>query len=194
MDDYRLHQQIKFIVEIDKLKQVLRQTYLLQDRRRENSAEHSWQLAMMAMLLCEYCREPVDLLRVIRMVLVHDIVEIDAGDTYCYGDQAEKAEREEDAAQRLFGLLPHDQAEEIAALWREFEARQTMEARFAAALDRLMPLLLNYHTEGQSWLEHGVTRGQVVERNQHIEAASPRLWAYARALIDDAVMKGYLKP
>lgn len=94
----------------------------------------------------------------------------------------------------LFGLLPHDQAEEIAALWREFEARQTMEARFAAALDRLMPLLLNYHTEGQSWLEHGVTRGQVVERNQHIDAASPQLWAYARALIDDAVAKGYLKP
>ncbi len=194
MDAYRLHQQIKFILEIDKLKQVLRQTYVLQEPRRENSAEHSWQLAVMATLLTEYCTAPVDVQHVIRMVLVHDIVEIDAGDTYCYGDQSGKSDREEAAAQRLFGLLPHDQAEEMAALWREFEARQTMEARYAAALDRLMPVLLNYHTEGQSWREHGVTKDQVIARNQHIAEAAPELWAFTRNLIEDAVKKGYLNP
>lgn len=194
MDAYRLHQQIKFILEIDKLKKVLRQTYVLQEPRRENSAEHSWQLAVMATLLTEYCTAPVDVQHVIRMVLVHDIVEIDAGDTYCYGDQSGKSDREEAAAQRLFGLLPHDQAEEMAALWREFEARQTMEARYAAALDRLMPVLLNYHTEGQSWREHGVTKDQVIARNQHIAEAAPELWAFTRNLIEDAVKKGYLNP
>ncbi len=194
MDEYRLHQQIKFILEIDKLKQVLRQTYVLQERRRENSAEHSWQLALMATLLAEYCTAPVDVLHVIRMVLVHDIVEIDAGDTYCYGDQSGKSDREEAAAQRLFGLLPHDQAEEMAALWREFEARETMEARYAAALDRLMPMLLNYHTEGQSWREHGVSKDQVIARNQHIAEAAPELWTFARNMIEDAVRRGYLLP
>ena len=189
----RLQKQIEFILEIDKLKNILRQSYLLQNRRQENSAEHSWQLALMAMVLAEYSDESIDLLHVIRMVLVHDIVEIDAGDTYCYGDQSEKSQKEQAAAERLYGLLPDDQAKELHALWLEFETRETPEARFAAALDRLMPLLLNYHTEGQSWLEHDVRMEQVLQRNRHIAEGSKALWDYAENLIHDAVKKGYLQ-
>jgi putative hydrolase of HD superfamily len=188
----RIQKQIDFILEIDKLKHILRQSYLLQNRRRENSAEHSWQLALMAMVLAEYSDESIDLLHVIRMALVHDIVEIDAGDTYCYGDQSDKSVKEQAAAERLYGLLPDDQAKELHALWVEFETRETPEARFAAALDRLMPLLLNYHTQGQSWLEHGVRKDQVLERNSHIAEGSKELWDYAETLIQDAVKKGFL--
>ncbi|MBD3378799.1 HD domain-containing protein [candidate division KSB1 bacterium] len=188
----RIQKQIEFILEIDKLKHILRQSYLLQNLRRENSAEHSWQLALMAMVLAEYSDESIDLLHVIRMALVHDIVEIDAGDTYCYGDQSDKSQKEQAAAERLYGLLPDDQAKELHALWMEFETRETPEARFAAALDRLMPLLLNYHTQGQSWLEHGVRKDQVLERNCHIAEGSKELWDYAETLIQDAVKKGFL--
>jgi putative hydrolase of HD superfamily len=188
----RIQKQIDFILEIDKLKHILRQSYLLQNRRRENSAEHSWQLALMAMVLAEYSDESIDLLHVIRMALVHDIVEIDAGDTYCYGDQSDKSVKEQAAAERLYGLLPDDQAKELHALWMEFETRETPEARFAAALDRLMPLLLNYHTQGQSWLGHGVRKDQVLERNSHIAEGSKELWDYAETLIQDAVKKGFL--
>ncbi len=165
----RLHQQIAFILEIDKLKSILRRTYLVNDPRHENSAEHSWHLAMMAMVLAEHANAEVNLLRVLKMLLVHDVVEIDAGDTYCYdtGGNDSKAEREMAAAHRIFGLLPNDQRDEMHQLWEEFEARQTPEARFAAALDRLMPILHNYYTQGRSWLEHGVTQTQVIDRNQH---------------------------
>jgi putative hydrolase of HD superfamily len=192
----RLAQQLAFLLEIDRLKLINRQTLIADGSRRENDAEHSWHLAVMASLLAEYAPPGVDIARVTRMLLVHDIVEIDAGDTYCY-DQAAcqtQRQREEAAADRIFALLPGDQGREMRKLWEEFESRATPESRFAAALDRIQPVLLNYHTQGRAWLEHGVTRAQVIERNRHIEAGAPRLWAYVAQLIEDAVTKGYLNP
>lgn len=192
----RLEQQLSFIREIDKLKAVLRRTFLLDRSRRENSAEHSWHLAVMALLLSEYANEPVDVGHVLKLLLVHDIVEIDAGDTYIYdtAGHADKAEREQRAADRIFGLLPPGQQAELRALWDEFEAQETPEARFANTLDRLQPLLHNYYTEGAAWREHGISRSQVYERNERTARGSQALWDYAKALIDEAVAKGYLKP
>jgi putative hydrolase of HD superfamily len=192
----RLAEQICFLMEIDRLKGILRQSLILDGSRRENDAEHSWHLAVMAAVLAEYGPPGVDLGRVMRMLLVHDVVEIDAGDTYCYDEAAcaTQAERELRAAERIFALLPADQAAEVRGWWEEFERRQTPEARFAAALDRVQPVLLNYHTQGRAWREHGVTRGQVIERNRHIEAGAPALWAFVSGLIDEAVARGYLAP
>lgn len=196
MPDDRLARQIRFILEIDRLKQVLRQTVLTDRSRNENDAEHSWHLAVMAILLHEYAAEAVDVLRVVKMVLVHDLVEIDAGDTFCYDAEGakDKAQRETAAAERIFPLLPPDQAAEVRALWEEFEARRTPEARFAAALDRLQPLLHNYHTQGFAWRQHGVTVDRVLDRNRHMDEGAPALWAYAKAFIEDAVRRGYLAP
>lgn len=192
----RLMQQMAFVLEVDKLKSILRRTYLLDGSRSENTAEHSWHLSVMALILAEYSPQPVDILRTLKMLLVHDIVEIDAGDTYIYdtAGHEDKAEREQAAAQRIFGLLPPDQHQELSMLWHEFEARATPEARFAAALDRLMPLLHNIHTEGRSWREHGIHAGQVLARNAHIADSAPALWDYAQQLIHDAVARGILAP
>lgn len=194
MPDSRLEQQIQFILEIDRLKAVLRQT-LTTAGRLENSSEHSWHMAVMAILLHEHANQPLDLLRVLKMILVHDIVEVDAGDTYCYDEQAAigKEEREQQAANRLFGLLPPDQSAELRTLWDEFESRQTPESRFANALDRLQPVLLNYHTDGQAWSSHAVTITQVLARNHPIDHGSAKLWQYARGLIEEALGKGWLK-
>jgi len=172
----------------------LRRTYLIDGDRRENTAEHSWHLAMMAMLLAEYANEPVDVPRVIKMVLVHDIVEIDAGDTYFYDTAAalDKAERERLAADRLFGLLPPDQAVELRELWNELEAGRTPESRFAAALDRFIPQLHNYHTQGKSWKEHGITADRVLARNASMAEGSRKLWEWTQALLEDAVRQGFL--
>lgn len=192
----RLKKQIEFIVEVDKLKHIMRQTYLANGTRKENDAEHSWHLALMVFLLAEHTLEPkIDLLRTMKMVLIHDIVEIDAGDTYCYDEIAalDKAKRERKAAERIFNLLPSDQAEEIWELWEEFEEVRTPEARFAAALDRLQPLLLNYASQGLSWHEHEVQRSQCLNRNNHIENSSKVLWDYALQILDEAVKKGYLE-
>jgi putative hydrolase of HD superfamily len=194
-DDDRLARQIGFLLEIDKLKRVLRQTWHLDQSRRENDAEHSWHLAVMALLLAEYAAEPgLDLARVVKMALVHDLVEIDAGDTFAYDEVGarDKCQREQAAADRLFGMLPADQAAEVRGLWDEFEARKSPEARYAAGLDRLQPLLHNYHTEGRAWREHGVTSDRVLARNRHMAEGAPRLWQYAQSLIHDAVAKGYL--
>lgn len=190
----RLDQQIGFILELDTLKSVLRRSYLLNNTRRENSAEHSWHLSAMALVLAEHANADIDQLRVLKMLLVHDIVEIDSGDTYIYDTAGNdtKAVREQEAAQRIFGLLPDDQKLELTRLWQEFEARETPEAKFAAALDRLMPLLHNYHTEGRSWREHGITKQQVLNLNRHIADGSQSLWEYAESLIGDAAAKGYL--
>lgn len=192
--DTRLRQQIEFIVEIDRLKAVIRRSYLVGADRRENSAEHSWHLAMLALLLSEHASEDVDVLRVLKMVLIHDIVEVDAGDSFVYdGEQMnDKEERERAAADRLFGILPADQEQELRALWEEFELRQSPDARFAAALDRMMPLLHSYYTEARSWREHGVTYEQVVWRNSPIQAGSETLWDVAQTIINTAVTKGYL--
>lgn len=191
----RLRQQIEFIVEIDKLKQVLRRNLVMDGSRRENDAEHSWHLAVMACLLHEYVDEPVDLTRVLKMVLLHDLVEIDAGDVFCYDDEAHagKAEREAQAAERLYGLLPADQAEEYMQIWREFEERRTPEAKFAVCLDRLQPILQNYYTQGGTWVEYGVPLAKVEKRLEPIKRASAELGEFVDELILDAIAKGYLE-
>ena len=193
MDTPRLEQQITFILELDKLKHVLRQSILLDQSRRENDVEHSWHLAMMVMILGEYAPAGVDLQRVMKMALVHDIIEIDAGDTFIYADQTGKAERERRAADRIFALLPSDQAIEIRALWDEFEDGATPEACFAAALDRIEPLLLNIYTQGLMWQKNGVTADQVRARNYAVlDNGAPALADYVRTLIENAVTKGDL--
>ena len=191
----RLKQQLDFLLEIDRLKEVLRQSYICGGLRKENSSEHSWHLAVMAIVLAGYAGNAVDIMRVVKMALVHDLVEIDAGDTFCYDDagNADKAAREAAAADRIFGLLPHDQGRELRSLWEEFEARATPDARFAAALDRLMPIMHNYASRGKTWREHGVAAALVLERNRHIEDGSAQLWAFAKSLIEDAIEKGWLK-
>lgn len=190
----RIEQQMRFLIEIDKAKSVLRQSLIADGSRRENDAEHSWHLAVMAVVLAEYADEPVDLSRVIKMLLIHDLVEIDAGDTFVYDEAAldTKQERERKAADRIFGLLPPDQESELRSLWEEFEACETPEARFAAALDRLHPMLLNYCTQGGTWRRHGVSKSRVIARNRRIGDASSALWRFAQNLVDDAVAKGYL--
>jgi putative hydrolase of HD superfamily len=192
----RLERQLAFVLEIDKLKTVLRRTTLIDRSRHENTAEHSWHIALMAVLLAEHAREEVDLPRVVKMLLVHDLVEIDAGDTFCYDPEAnlDKAERERAAADRLFALLPGDQGAELRALWEEFETRATPEARFANAVDRAQPMLHNLATEGASWRAHGIRRGQVLERNRPIDDGLPSLWEHLRRMLDEAVEQGILEP
>lgn len=196
MEQDRLKRQIEFIDEVDKIKNIFRQTRIHDGSRYENDAEHSWHLALMAMLLSEHADSPgLDLLKVIRMVIIHDIVEIDAGDTFCYDEAAnmDKLERESKAADRIFGILPNDQGSYLKQLWVEFDEMKSPEARFAASLDRLQPVLLNYLNKGGSWHEHNITSAQVIKRNSHIADGSPELWEFASALIEDAVRKGYLK-
>lgn len=195
MTSDRLRKQIEFIVEIDRLKQVFRQTYLMDESRRENSAEHSWHFAVMLMLLAEHTDEPVDLFRAVKMALIHDVVEVDVGDILVYDESRmkEKEEKEREAAKRLFGLLPPDQAEVYRALWEEFEARETPEARYAAAIDRLQPVLHNYYTHGKAWRAHGVKAENVLKINSRIGRSSAELWDFAQGLIEESVQKGYLE-
>ncbi len=187
----RLRQQLEFILEIDRLKSVLRQSYLIDNDRHENSAEHSWHLAVAAMVLAEHAKEPIDVSKVVRLVLVHDLVEIDAGDTFIYDEagNAGKSAREQKAADRLFGLLPEEQGQTFMALWREFEDRQTPEAKFAFALDRLMPILHNVFTQGGSWKEHGIRQEQAIAKNRPIEDGSPILWQAVESLITQTLAK-----
>ncbi len=191
----RLYKQINFMLELDKMKNLYRQTYVLHEDRKENDAEHSWHLAVMALLLSEYADKEIDTVKVMKMVLLHDIVEIDAGDTYCYDSEGNstKAEREENAAQRIFGLLPDDQKDIFYGLWREFEDCKTNEARFAAVLDRLQPLMLNYTKKGISWKEHDIYKEQVMNRNKDYFGESEELAKLIKSVIDDAASKGWLK-
>nr|WP_297883655.1 HD domain-containing protein [uncultured Blautia sp.] len=188
----RLRQQMEFIVEVDKVKNIMRQTYLSDAGRKENDAEHSWHLALMAVLLKEYSNEEVDLSKVVPMVLIHDLVEIDAGDTYAYDEvgAATKAERESKAADRIFGLLPEDQKKWFRELWEEFEEYQTPEARFAHVLDNCQPLLLNDASGGRSWAEHGVKKSQIYKRNQYTGEGSREIWEYMKELIDKHIDLG----
>jgi putative hydrolases of HD superfamily len=193
----RLRRQIAFITEVDKLKEVFRQTILTQSRRAENSAEHSWHFALMVIVLAEHSNhQPLDVLRILKMVLIHDLVEIDAGDTFAYDTKnlADQHAREAVAATRIFGLLPPDQTAEFRALWDEFEAQQTPEARFAMACDRFHPMLLNCLTDGHAWQKHGVTHDRVLQRNAHVANGSQPIWEYAVRMIDEAVAKGHLLP
>ncbi len=186
--------RLRFVLEIDQLKNVLRQTLLADSSRRENSAEHSWHLAMTAMVLAPLAKEPIDLDRVIRILLVHDIVEIDAGDVFIYDDEARKTKEieEQAAADRIFALVPDPIGAELRALWDEYEARDTPEGRFAYSCDRLQPLLLNLAGGGGSWSTHGLTVDRVREVNSRIEWGRPRVWEIADALLDAAVDDGAL--
>jgi putative hydrolases of HD superfamily len=193
----RLDQQIRFVTEIDRLKGVLRQTVLAGPGRRENSAEHSWHLAVMAVALAEHAPPGTDIGRVTAMVLVHDLVEIDAGDLFAYADEEQQTRQEaaeRAAADRIFALLPPDQATGLRGLWDEFEERRTPEARFARALDRLQPMLENLKVGGGTWREHGITADQVLAKVALIEDGSPALGGYARDLVDRAVRDGMLAP
>lgn len=191
----RLEKQIKFILEIDKLKEIKRQTLIADGSRQENDTEHSWHLAMMCMLLSEYANKDIDMLRVMKMVLIHDIIEIDAGDTYAYdtiGNET-KRQRETKAADRLFAILPKDQEKELRELWDEFEEKQTGESLFANSLDKIQPILLNNASGGISWREHGVHKEQIINRNSRTHEGSEELWNYCLPIIDKNVEKGNIK-
>ena len=196
-DRERLEKQMAFIREIDKEKQIFRQSYVTDGTRKENDAEHAWHMAIMTFLLSEYANEEIDVLKTIRMILIHDIVEIDAGDTYAYDDSAKATqhEREERAANRLFGMLPEDQAKELRALWDEFEAGETKEARFARTMDNVQPLLLNDATGGKAWEEHDVPLSKIMKRNERTAKGSEALWEYSRdSLIKKNVTEGHIIP
>ena len=192
----RLDKQMEFILEAAKEKNIMRQTYIADGSRKENDAEHSWHLALMCYLLAEHANEPIDVARTMAMVLMHDIIEIDAGDTYAYDSAGNdtKRERELKAAERIFHLLPEDQAADVRGLWDEFEEGKTPEARFANTLDKVQPLLLNDRSGGESWREHGVSQEQVIRRNARTPEGSQKLWEYCLPLIAKNVKEGNLKP
>jgi putative hydrolase of HD superfamily len=192
----RLRQQLGFLVEADRLKTVLRRSPLAAADRRENDAEHSWHLALMTAVLAEHADEEIDVGHVVQLVIVHDLVEIYAGDTFLYDDAmaASQQQRETDAAERLFGLLPSDQAAQMRALWDEFEARQTPESRFAKAMDRLEPMLLNWMARGGTWQTPGVTTADIRARTAMIGDASASLWEAGQALIDESERQGWARP
>jgi 5'-deoxynucleotidase YfbR-like HD superfamily hydrolase len=193
--DDRLTRQIAFLVEADKLKTVLRRTPLVNASRFENSAEHSWHLLLAAMVMREHAAADIDLWRVFELLVVHDLVEIDAGDTFAYDleGQKTKADREQAAADRLFGLLPADQAVRFRELWEEFEARETTASRFANAMDRFQPFLINAHADGGSWKTHELTRGQVIERMRPIESAMPDVWPLVVRVIEAFCAAGIIR-
>ena len=192
----RLRRQIEFLVECDKLKEIFRQTINIQSRRPENDAEHSWAFCLCVLVLAEHANEPIDVMRVLKMAIIHDLVEIDAGDTFAYDAPAmvNQHEREAVAADRLFGLLPADQAKEFRALWDEFEARATPEAKFAHACDRFQPMLLNARTEGGSWRAHGITHDKAQGRSGPVADGSTVLWESIEQMLRDAVAAGHLAP
>jgi putative hydrolase of HD superfamily len=195
VDAERFKRQIEFILEADKLKKVERRTTLLDVSRQENSAEHSWHIALLVLILAEYAKNlDLDFLQVIKLLLIHDLVEIDAGDTYCYDEVGgqDQRKREIKAAERIFNILPADQAATFRALWDEYEARATPESKFANALDRVQPFLHNYFTRGYTWQKHGIHQSQVIRRMQPVNDGSPVLWEYVAGLIDDAVKQGFL--
>ncbi|MAF72249.1 MAG: hydrolase [Alteromonas sp.] len=188
----------EFITELDKLKAVKRQITLpLDNDRQENSAEHSWHVALMATTLAPFAAQPIDISRVVRMILIHDVVEIDAGDLFAFQEAAEheaQAEKELAAAKRIFGLLPVPLNQELLALWLEFEEAETPDAEFAKAMDRVLPVFQNMQNQGGSWKKHGVTREKIAQRNKHLVTCAPSLWDYVNTQLDNAVKKGWLLP
>lgn len=192
----RLTRQLDFVLELDKLKTVLRQTLLADSSRRENDAEHSWHVAAMALLLAEHAPDGADPVRAMKMLIFHDVVEIDAGDTFIHDDKgnADKAEREQAAASRLYGMLPPDQERDLKSMWEEYEARETPTARYADALDRLQPIMNNFATQGGTWKPHNVTADKVMTLAMRIGKGAPALGAFAANLVEEAVRRGYLAP
>ena len=196
MGEKRLKQQMKFLVEADKMKTIMRQTLLIDKSRQENDAEHSWHFALMAMVLFEYAYSPkVDMLRVLKMALIHDLVEIYAGDTFAYDDVGyeDKLKREGEAANKLFGLLPTDQGDEYRDLWEEFDEMKTPDAIYASAIDRLQPLVNNYLTDGHTWSFPGVDSTKVYKRASKIKEALPELWGFVDHMLQDSIKRGLLK-
>ena len=195
MDRERFERQLAFILEVDKEKNILRQTHLSGNGRQENDAEHAWHMAMMVYLLREYANEPIDLAKTMMMAIIHDVVEIDAGDTYAYDEAglATQQERERLAAERIFGLLPDDQAKELRALFDEFEAMQSPEARFAKAMDNFQPLLLNDVNNGGDWCTHHVSRSQIMKRQSKTRFGSEVIADYTEEMIDRNVKKGNIR-
>ena len=191
----KLLQQINFIKEIDKIKYIERKTKLFNSDRNENDAEHSWHLAMMTIVLAEHSDVPIDVLKVLKMVLIHDIVEIDAGDTFIYDTEKNHTNTDEErtAANRIFGMLPKEQADELISIWEEFENGETHEAKFARSMDRFEPLLQNASNNGGTWTEFGVSYDKVYEKKKDIKEGSSSLWSYAENLINESVEKGILK-
>ncbi len=193
----RLDQQLKFTAEIDKMTSILRRTMLIDKSRRENDAEHSWHIAVMALLFEEYVSEPVDIGHVVKMCVVHDLIEIYAGDTFAYDVKGnlDKAEREEKAADKLFAILPEEQGAYIRALWEEFDAMETADSKYAACLDRLQPFFHNTLTEGHTWVESGTTdRAAVEKRMSIVKKFMPSVYPWVEKNIDNAIAKGWLKP
>lgn len=195
MEKSRLIRQLEFIKEIDKLKYIQRRTRLLNSDRHENDAEHSWHLAMMTIVLAEHSNKPVDVLKVLKMVLIHDIVEIDAGDTFIYDTAKSHDNTDEEliAAKRIFGMLPDEQAAEFIAIWTEFEEGVSDEAKFARSMDRLEPLLQNTSNDGGTWREFDVVYERVYDKKKVIRNGSESIWSYAEELINESVEKGILK-
>ena len=195
MQTERILKQIAFIKEIDRLKYIKRKTKLFNSNRHENDAEHSWHLAMMALVLEEHANEPIDVLKVVKMVLIHDIVEIDAGDTFLFDTTKSHVNTDEElkAAKRIFGMLPEDQANEMMKIWEEFEAGETADAKFARTLDRFQPVLQNISNNGGTWTEFNIELEKVFQKISPIERGSATIWTYAQAIIQDSVEKGILK-
>jgi putative hydrolase of HD superfamily len=192
--EQQLQQQLNFIMEVDRMKTIYRKTLVMDRSREETDAEHSWHLALAAMILAEHAEAGTDINKAIRMALVHDLVEIYAGDTFAYDEQgnATKTEREQAAAEKIFNLLPVGQAPQVRVLWEEFERMDTQEALYAAALDRLLPFISNHLTEGHTWRKHGVSAAQIYHRMQPVKKALPGLWDYIEQVVGEAVEKGYV--
>lgn len=192
--DEKLIKDINFIVEIDKMKSIYRRTEVINEKKREDDAQHSWHIAIMAMVLHEYCDEEIDLLKTIKMLLIHDLVEIYAGDTFCYDKIAngDKKDREKIAAEKIFGLLEEDKGEEFKALWEEFEAMETPEAKFSASMDRLQPMLNNYNNGGGTWKEYSVPKEDILKRIEPVKYSSKKLWEFVLYMLEDAQKKGYI--
>ncbi len=195
MTNKRLEKDIEFIVELDKMKSILRQTSLIDKSKRENDAEHSWHISVMAMLLSEYADDDIDTFKVIKMLLIHDLVEIYAGDTFCYDVEAnkDKKERELKAADKIFGILDKDKGEELRKLWDEFEEGRTKEALFAASMDRLQPFLNNYYSSGGTWKKFNVSKKAIYKRIAPLKESSKELWEFTENMIEDAFDKGYIE-
>ena len=186
-----LQARMKFLLEVDKMKNIVRQTYIADSSRKENDAEHSWHMALMCVVFSDYANETIDVLKAVKMALIHDLVEIDAGDTYAFDIEHNKTKeiREQKAADRIFGILPENTAREYRGIWDEFEEGQTSEAKFVNALDKIQPLMLNDATDGKSWLEHGIKASQVYQRNEHTAVGSEKMWEYARKIIENNIKK-----
>lgn len=194
MEETRLQKQFSFLMEIDKMKTVLRRNVIADKSKQEDDAEHSWHMAVMAMVLYEYAPEGTDLLRVLKMALVHDLVEVYAGDTFCYDKAAneDKEKRERSAADKLFGMLEPDQAKEYRSLWEEFDRMDTPDSLYAGAIDRLQPFLLNYHTDGHTWKQGPITSADVYRRNDPVRRAMPKLWPVLDGMIQSCIRSGLL--